>query len=139
MSAEHLSRLERRRLATLCAFALDMEVLFTDAAVAMVEKMVGSLFLRAERSRSERLMDDTRLLKETARLHARLGRALLDVRWAEGDVLSLVASAIILWNTVYLGRAVDHLRHQGAEVPERLLAHVPPLGWEHVSLTGDYL
>jgi TnpA family transposase len=53
--------------------------------------------------------------------------------------LNLVASAIILWNTVYLGRAVDHLRHQGVEVPERLLAHVAPLGWEHVSLTGDYL
>ena len=56
-----------------------------------------------------------------------------------GPGLNLVASAIILWNTVYLGRAVDHLRHQGVEVPERLLAHVAPLGWEHVSLTGDYL
>ena len=53
--------------------------------------------------------------------------------------LNLVASAIILWNTVYLGRAVDHLRHQGGDVPDHLLAHVAPLGWEHVSLTGDYL
>ena len=53
--------------------------------------------------------------------------------------LNLVASAIILWNTVYLSRAVDHLRHQGADVPDHLLAHVAPLGWEHVSLTGDYL
>ncbi len=53
--------------------------------------------------------------------------------------LNLVASAIILWNTVYLGRAVDHLRHQGSDVPDHLIAHVAPLGWEHVSLTSDYL
>ena len=53
--------------------------------------------------------------------------------------LNLVASAIILWNAVYLGRAVDHLRHHGGEVPDQLLAHVAPLGWEHVSLTSDYL
>ena len=52
--------------------------------------------------------------------------------------LNLVASAIILWNTVYLDRAVRHLQSQGAEVPDELLAHVAPLGWEHVSLTGDY-
>ena len=48
-------------------------------------------------------------------------------------------SAIILWNTVYLDRAVRHLREQGSAVPDELLAHVAPLGWEHVSLIGDYL
>jgi TnpA family transposase len=127
MSAQHLSRLERRRrLATLCAFALDMEVLLTDAAVAMVEKMVGSLFRRAERTRSERLMDDTRLLKETARLHARLGRALLDVRWAEGDVLSLVGERIG-WEALEKSvRAAEDLTRTGedglAEVVDRYTA-----------------
>ena len=91
MSAQHLSRLERRRrLATLCAFALEMEVILTDAAVAMVEKMVGSLFRRAERTRSERLMDDVKLLKKTARVRARLGRALIEARAGGGDALSLV-------------------------------------------------
>ena len=44
-----------------------------------------------------------------------------------------------LWSTVYLGRAVQHLRSTGVEVPNELLAHVAPLGWEHVGLTGDYL
>ena len=34
--------------------------------------------------------------------------------------LNLVASAIILWNTVYLGRAVDHLRHQGVDLRDHL-------------------
>jgi hypothetical protein len=25
------------------------------------------------------------------------------------------------------------------EVPDQLLAHLSPLGWEHVNLTGDYI
>jgi hypothetical protein len=31
------------------------------------------------------------------------------------------------------------LRAQGADVPDDLLAHVAPLGWEHIGLTGDYV
>jgi TnpA family transposase len=52
--------------------------------------------------------------------------------------LNLVAAAVILWNAVYLARAVDALRAQGEIVPDDLLTHVAPLGWEHVGLTGDY-
>jgi microsomal dipeptidase-like Zn-dependent dipeptidase len=52
--------------------------------------------------------------------------------------LNLVVTAIILWNTRYLERAVATLR-QGADVPDHLLAHLSPLGWEHVNLTGDYV
>ena len=33
--------------------------------------------------------------------------------------LNLVVSAIVHWNTVYLGRAVDHLRRQGRIIPPR--------------------
>lgn len=53
--------------------------------------------------------------------------------------LTLVTAAVALWNTVYLDRAVRHLRSTGADVPDELLAHVAPLGWEHIGLTGDYL
>ena len=52
--------------------------------------------------------------------------------------LTLVVTAIILWNTRYLERAVAMLR-QTENVPEHLLAHLSPLGWEHVNLTGDYM
>ena len=52
--------------------------------------------------------------------------------------LNLVVTAIILWNTRYLDRAIDALRVVEA-VPEELLAHLSPLGWEHVNLTGDYV
>lgn len=53
--------------------------------------------------------------------------------------LTLLTAAVTLWNTVYLDRAVRHLRASGVEVPDELLAHVAPLGWEHIGLTGDYL
>ena len=42
------------------------------------------------------------------------------------------------WNTVYLDQAIWHLRSQDIGVPDELLAHVAPLGWEHIALTGDY-
>jgi hypothetical protein len=53
--------------------------------------------------------------------------------------LSLIAAAIVHWNTVYLDRAVRQLCAQGVAVPDDLLAHVAPLGWEHIGLTGDYV
>jgi len=53
--------------------------------------------------------------------------------------LSLITAAIVHWNTVYLDRAVQQLRAQGVAVSDDLLAHVAPLGWEHIALTGDYV
>ena len=52
--------------------------------------------------------------------------------------LNLIVTAIILWNTRYLERAVATLR-QTENVPDHLLAHLSPLGWEHINLTGDYI
>ena len=52
--------------------------------------------------------------------------------------LNLLVAAIILWNTTYLQRAVDHLRDQRQHPASGDLAHLSPLGWEHINLTGDY-
>jgi TnpA family transposase len=52
--------------------------------------------------------------------------------------LNLIVTAIILWNTRYLERAVATLR-QTEDVPDHLLAHLSPLGWEPINLTGDYI
>jgi TnpA family transposase len=53
--------------------------------------------------------------------------------------LNLAVAAIILWNTVYLGRAIETLRGRGEVIPDDLLNHLAPLGWQHINLTGDYL
>ena len=53
--------------------------------------------------------------------------------------LTLVTAAIVYWNTLYMGCAVEYLRARGEPAPDELLAHIAPLGWRHISLTGDYL
>ena len=53
--------------------------------------------------------------------------------------LNLAVAAIILWNTVYLGRAVAELRAQGEVISDLLLSHIAPLGWEHITFNGDYV
>ena len=53
--------------------------------------------------------------------------------------LNLVTAAIVLWNTVYLERAIQAIKDHGETVDENLLQHVSPLGWEHINLTGDYV
>jgi hypothetical protein len=54
------------------------------------------------------------------------------------SALNLVVSVIILWNTVYLSRVVDHLRADGHDLPAELLRHVSPQIWEHINLIGTY-
>ena len=53
--------------------------------------------------------------------------------------LNLLVAAIILWNTRYLQAAFDALAARGVAVPPNLMRHVAPLGWEHISLPGDYV
>ena len=53
--------------------------------------------------------------------------------------LNLVVAAIILWNTVYLAKAIAHLKQQGEVIPEEYIKHLSPVAWEHISLTGDYV
>ncbi|CAN5134682.1 Tn3-like element TnAs1 family transposase [soil metagenome] len=52
--------------------------------------------------------------------------------------LNLICSAISLWNTTYIDKAVRELRTQGAHITDEHLRHLSPLGWEHISLTGVY-
>jgi TnpA family transposase len=52
--------------------------------------------------------------------------------------LNLIVAAIILWNTVYLERAIAALREHGIAIEDESLVHLSPIGWEHINLTGDY-
>jgi hypothetical protein len=47
--------------------------------------------------------------------------------------LNLIVAAIILWNTVYLERAIAALRGHGIQIEDESLAHLSPIGWEHIS------
>ena len=71
----------------------------------------------------------------------RLGRVRdrsAEARQHRASGLTLVTAIIVLWNTVYLARALDALRRDGVQVTDALLAHLAPLGWRHINLTGNY-
>ena len=53
--------------------------------------------------------------------------------------LNLLVAAIILWNSRYLAAAFESLRRDGQPLRQDIMKHVAPLGWEHISLTGDYI
>jgi TnpA family transposase len=53
--------------------------------------------------------------------------------------LNLVTAAIVLWNTVYIERAIEAQREVGKSIDDDLLQYLSPLGWEHINLTGDYV
>lgn len=52
--------------------------------------------------------------------------------------LNLLAAIIIYWNTKHLGHAVDARQQAGLNCAPDLLAHISPLGWAHILLTGEY-
>jgi TnpA family transposase len=52
--------------------------------------------------------------------------------------LNLLTAIIIYWNTKQLGNAVASRKRDGLECPSKLLAHISPLGWAHILLTGEY-
>ena len=52
--------------------------------------------------------------------------------------LNLLAAIVIYWNTVRLGEAVRQRKRAGLPVEPELLAHISPLGWGHILLTGEY-
>ena len=69
-------------------------------------------------------------------------RAALFDRSSEGQHypmagLNLLAAIIICWNTAYLGEAVRQRKHAGLTVSPEFLAHISPLGWGHILLTGE--
>ncbi len=117
------------------------------AALAEVGRIERTLFtLQLLQSGERRHRIQSRLNKGEAR--NQLARAVFLHRLGEirdrsfesqahqASGLNLLVSAVIAWNTRYLGHAVRLLRDRGEEVPDELLAHVWPTAWEHVNLTG---
>ncbi len=52
--------------------------------------------------------------------------------------LGLITNAIVLYNTIYTQRALDHLQTAGQQIDEGDVARLTPLGSEHLTLTGRY-
>jgi hypothetical protein len=73
--------------------------------------------------------------------HGRKGEA--RKKYQEGledqlGALGLVVNMIVLWNTLYMNKAIEHLKATGVEVREEDIERLTPLGHEHIRLTGRY-
>lgn len=78
LSAQHLSRFDTpRRLATLVVFGREMEAILTDAALVMVDKMLGDVYRRAERAYKENLVHRAKALDASARALLLMAKAML--------------------------------------------------------------
>ena len=52
--------------------------------------------------------------------------------------LSVIANAVIVWNTVYMQAAADTLRAEGYEVKDEDLAQLSPARFQHINRYGKY-
>jgi len=64
-------------------------------------------------------------------------------RYREGQedqlgALGLVTNAVVLWNTIYMQAALDHLQRQSLEIREEDESRLSPLGHGHINVLGDY-
>jgi len=52
--------------------------------------------------------------------------------------LNLLAAIIIYWNTQHLGHVITSRRRAALDCSTDLVAHISPVGWAHILLTGEY-
>ena len=52
--------------------------------------------------------------------------------------LDLLVTIVICWNTFHPGETVRPRKHASLTVGLELLAHISPLGWAYILLTGEY-
>jgi TnpA family transposase len=73
--------------------------------------------------------------------HGRRGE--LRQRYRQGQeeqlgALGLILNTIVLYNTIYTQRALDHLNATGVEIADADIERLSPLGTDHITLTGRY-
>jgi hypothetical protein len=95
LSAQHLSRFDApRRLATLIVFTREMEASLTDAALTMFDKMLGSVFRRADNRHKESLIARAKTLDASTRALLVMARAMLAAKDKDEDQVAAVEDAL---------------------------------------------
>ncbi|HEY6410009.1 MAG TPA: Tn3 family transposase, partial [Ktedonobacteraceae bacterium] len=64
-------------------------------------------------------------------------------RYREGQeeqlgALGLVVNAMVLWNTLYMHRALEEMRGQGMKIVPEDIERLSPLGYDHINFLGRY-
>ena len=64
-------------------------------------------------------------------------------RYREGQeeqlgALGLVVNAVVLWNTLYMHRALEEMRGRGMQIVTEDIERLSPLGYDHINFLGRY-
>ena len=95
VSAQHLARFDApRRLATLIVFAREMDAVLTDAALVMFDKMLGSVFRRADREHKDNVADRAETLDASTRALLGMAKAMLAAKAKNEDQVAAVEQAL---------------------------------------------
>ena len=73
--------------------------------------------------------------------HGRKGEVRQKYREGQEDqlgALGLVVNMLVLWNTLYMNKAVEHLGAVGMEIRDEDIKRLTPLGYDHIRLLGRY-
>jgi hypothetical protein len=49
-----------------------------------------------------------------------------------------VTNAVVLWNTIYMGAALEHLEKQSVEIKNEDQSRLSPLVYGHINVLGHY-
>ena len=95
LSAQHLSQFDTsRRLAALVVFVREMEAILTDAAIVMFDKMLGSVFRRADQAHKEHMVDRAKTLDASTRALLGMAKAMLAAKACGEDQIAAVERAM---------------------------------------------
>ena len=73
--------------------------------------------------------------------HGRRGEMRKSYREGQEDqlgALGLVLNAVVLWNTIYMESALDHLKNQSVTIGEDFEQRLSPLLYQHINVLGHY-
>jgi TnpA family transposase len=57
----------------------------------------------------------------------------------QADCLNLMTNAVILWNTVYMWKAIEQLKNDGYAFTDNDIAELSPCRFEHINRLGKFL
>jgi hypothetical protein len=94
-TVQHIAGYERqRRHATLVAVTLDLIADLTDQAIDLFDRLVGTMFRKAEWRHARAFQADGRATNEKVRLYARVGAALIAAREGKRDPFDAITTVI---------------------------------------------
>ena len=79
------------------AVALDLSASLTDQAVDLFDRLIGTMFRKANERHARAFQADGRALNEKIRLYARVGAALIEARDSKQDAFDAI-TAVIPWD-----------------------------------------